>query len=500
MRDEITVLKWAAGAPGLLPKEPQFRAETLLRLVEAHNLSGRFLHQIRECPVDWLSHEVMQGLKEIHQEVRQQVARNITALSELRRHLPEETRIIIIKGISAYVLSGQDDIMRAGDIDLFSNNPDDVVQTLLDEGYIRTRAPFMHEIGEYTKGMTEFDIHGHFPVYSYSPALRDASLLPVHHAGRWQQSYQFQHSKITFEDLERHAHYGSHPYTRDVRITDPNLQAIIICAHAFMNYTNMWSISHREKAYVRLSELADLFSLAVHPSFTKERFLAYVASHQAKDAVEWAVCMAVSIFGKSPLPMPVPIGLGDSLPFGRFPRCLWWNFWSELSSKPDDFLTPHWLSMGWLGDQLGTNPLPIEGGRATTVPNIGDATYLSRCITQHAEPIPISFQVERVEWGIEAHLRVQLISPANLERVRIDLGDRATEWLYDVRENRQTVVGFPIISAFAYSDTEYDLTLRFARENSDTQQSIPMLIGVARETNGGELGDSTLIPITLGVE
>lgn len=500
MRDEIAVLKWAAGAPILLPNEPRIGAETLLRLVEAHNLSGRFLHRIRECRVEWLSHDLMQGLKEIHQEVKRQVARNIAALSELRRQLPEETRIIMIKGISAYALCDQDHIMRAGDIDLFSNNPSVVVETLLSEGYYQTRAPFMHELGEYSRGTTEFDIHEYFPVYGYSPALQNASLLPAHNAGRWQQSYQLQHTRITFEDLERHAQCGNQPATRDVRITDPNLQAIIICAHAFMNYTNMWSISHREKACVRLGELNDLFSLAAHPSFTKERFLAYVARYQAKDAVEWAACMALSVFGKSPLPMPSSISLGDPLPLGRFPRCLWWNFWSEVPSKPDDLLTTRWLSMDWLANQLGTNPVTVGGRQAATMPSTEGAACLARCITQHAEPIPITFQARRAEWGVEAHLRVQWTSPADLERVRIDLGDRATELIYDARENRRTTVGFPIISDFVCSGTEYQLTLRFSWGHPDTKKSIPMLIGVARQTDVGELSDSTLIPVALGVE
>ncbi len=429
------------------------------------------------------------------------MTRNATAFGELKRQLSDETRIILIKGISTYILSEQEETMRAGDIDLFSNNPDEVVQTLLKMGYIQTRAPFMHEIGEYTKGTTEFDIHEHFPVYGYTQALLASDLMPQHHAGIWQQSYHLQHSKITFEEFEQYAYCGRQPGTSHVLVPDPNLLAIIICAHAFMNYTNMWSISHREKACIRLGEIADLFSLATHPLFSKEQFLAYVNLYHARDAVEWAASVAVSVFGKNPLPIPVLIGLGDPLPAARFPRCLWWDFWANLSSETDDLLRTWWLSMDWVTEQIGANRFPARDGQTASYATVNaeNTLPLTRYITQLSDPIPLLLHVKKSDSGIVIHLQVHTTFQVDIERVRVDLGNIASEWIYAVNGNHQTLVGFPVISSFVHSHTGYELTLEFTWEmlglSNANEHTVALLIGVARQTNPNGLIASTLIPV-----
>lgn len=499
----IPFLKWAAGAATFIPDELEFDTSALLNLVDAHNLSGRFLRRINESNASWITPKLVEGVRHRHEETKCQLARNVTALSELRHQLSDKTRVILIKGISTYILTEREETMRAGDIDILSNNQNEVVRTLLRMGYTQTRLPFMHEIGEYTKDTTEFDIHDYFPVYGYTKALLERDLLPQHHERIWQQSYELQNSRITFEDLEQYANCGRQSNTSHVLVPDPNLLAVIICAHAFMNYTNMWSISHREKAYVRLGEIADLFSLAAHPSFSKQQFLAYVNRYQAHDAVEWAASIAVSVFGKNPLPIPVLIGLGEPLHAKRFPRCLWWNFWASLSSDTDDLLRTQWLSMGWMTEQIGANRLSVRDGQtvrfATT--NAEHALPLTRCITQTSELIPLLLHVEKSEKGIGIHLHVHTTSRVDMERVRIDLGDIAGEWIYVVNDNRQAMIGSPITSTFLYGSAGFDVSMELSWEtlrlSNLKMQSVALLIGVARQLNSGGVTASILLPLVI---
>ncbi|PIS15724.1 hypothetical protein COT62_02190, partial [Candidatus Roizmanbacteria bacterium CG09_land_8_20_14_0_10_41_9] len=292
-----SILQWAAGVKTELDPHIDFDTQTLLDLVDLHNLSGRFLFRVQREKADWVTPQLLRGLKDLHHDNRKKVIRNIQAFNKLREMLPLKTQVIVIKGVSTYVLCNQKEIMRAGDIDILSNDTSTVVQTLIKSGYRQTKAPFLHEIGEYSKDGIEFDIHDHFPVYSYSSELRNTSLFLPSQANIRQQNYSFISRLIAFSDLNRHAHRGKQPPLDNVVVTDPNLLAIIICAHTFMNYTNMWSISHRKKAYVRLSEIADLFSLSKHPDFDAKKFLEYTRHYRAQDSVEWAASVSMSIFG-----------------------------------------------------------------------------------------------------------------------------------------------------------------------------------------------------------
>jgi hypothetical protein len=155
-----------------------------------------------------------------------------------------------------------------------------------------------------------------------------------------------------------------------------------------LNYTNVWSISHREKAYVRLGEIADLFDLANHPEFRGEKFLSLVEQFNAGHAVAWAASVARSLFGKNPLPMSSTAQLDGDLPGGRFPCCLWWNFWAGLRFGADDLLARRWLDMASLVKQLGENTLGATGKYSTFD---GEATKpLRRLITLATAEDPVT--------------------------------------------------------------------------------------------------------------
>ena len=501
MPDHIPIIKWAAGAPVALPDDVDFNTNTLIDLVDAHNLSGQFLSRIRNNNPKWVTYDLVEGLNDLFFMTTTQVARNISAFTQLRQQLKfKKTNIIVIKGISTYVLSDESEIMHAGDIDLLSDNTNNVVQTLLDTGYRQTRTPFMHEIGEFTKDSTEFDVHDYFPVYGYSKTLLESDLSPLHQNEEWQQQgYSFPHNKITFFDMFKSANHGTRPETEPIVVPDANMLAMIISAHAFMNYTNIWSISHREKACVRLGEIIDLFALARHASFNPNRFISYVDYFNAHDAVEWAASTAVSVFGKNPLPISVSNNLGQPVSATRFPRCLWWNFWASLSSEPDELLKTKWLSMEWLIQRIGANHIPVsqESEKSYSTVNSDFYSPLRRYITQQPEPIPLVIQIRRSEKGLILNLQISSSFEFDTERIRFDLGSIACEWIYDVGRNCTKTVGYPMDLSFRCNASGYEIIAKLDLEEIVLPMKIVGLcIGVMRQA-GLNVLESILIPLEL---
>lgn len=498
------ILKWAAGSVSPLPPRVEFDEDMLLALVDAHNLSGRFLRRLANQEPPWVTPRLRGSLQDLHSETRSRIIENARAIRELGHRLPPPARVVIIKGMSTYILVRQDHTMRCGDVDVFCNDSAALSQTLTELGYQQTRGPFLYELGEYTKGAVEIDMHAYFPVYSYPPSLSSADMRPDHHPAAWHQSYQLQQREITYDDLSIDAIRSKSSETEGVIVPDPNMLALILCSHAFLNYTNMWSISHREKACVRLGEIADLFDLAEHLAFSRARFYQLVNRFGANDAVEWAACIAASLFGKNPLPVPIPVRLGDELPDGRFPRCLWWNFWIDLRSGTDELLQRQWLDMGSLITQLGANTLLAVEGRTGThsTVNAQSAKRLRRFITQAADksPVPLNLEVSRSEHGVRLDLQVET-EQGDADRVRVDFGHVASEWIHSVGSSQPSLVGAPATVSFAERGMGYGLAWEFSREvlgeSVLTEREFPLLVGVAKQSQQGGLIASTLVPLNV---
>lgn len=223
---------------------------------------------------------------------------------------------------------------------------------------------------------------------------------------------------------------------------------------------------------------------------------------EARDAVEWAASVAVSVFHKNPLPVPVPIAFGEPLPTAGFPRCVWWNFWADLPVETDDLFQTQWLSINQIVEQLGSNQLVGIIGktlRCATV-RFNDALLLARCITQLSQPIPVLIEIEVTNSSITIRLRVYMLSDADIERVRVDLGDSACEWTYEAMNGRSSLVGFPATTSLVYNDDHfYELSLHLPRRrlHLTCDQTIAMFIGIGRQTKSSRMINSTLIPLTV---
>ncbi|MDQ1353412.1 MAG: hypothetical protein QG657_3718 [Acidobacteriota bacterium] len=500
--DYSAILKWAAGCVKPLTGPLEFDEDVLINLVDKHNLSGRFMQKLTNHKGPSFTPKFNEALKDLHHETKSQVMRNINAFRSIKTQMPPSTGLIIIKGVSTYVLTSQEHTMRSGDIDLLSNDTTSLVRTLSEMAYQQTRAPFLHEIGEYTKGSIEVDIHDHFPVYGYTDSLLHTDLLPQNNPGIWRQSYTMKHTRITYDDLKKYSCQGNMSSTENVTAADPNILSVIICAHAFMNYTNMWSISHREKAYVRLGEIADLFDLVRHPAFADAYFLELVKQFQATDAVEWAANISSILFGKNPLPIHSSTALDEELPKSRFPRCLWWNFWADLPSGVNELIQKEWLAMDWLTKKLGANILASQGPSKTfsTIQHEG-CQLLKRFITQEKLPIPLALEMTISEIGIQIIIKILPGRQSDIERIRIDFGHIATEWTYSNNKQIQTQIGKHVDVKLNHQGMNCEVKFHYPWEllgqSIKKARKVPVLIGVGQQSDNDGLIASTLIPLEL---
>lgn len=499
--DHMAILRWVLNADKQ-PSYLEFDEDILIRLISIHNLSGRFIKKIQDHKVPLFSQNFIKSLREMHLQTKKQVINNIDSVRQIIKQLPFSTELVIIKGFSTYVLTGCESTMRSGDIDLLSNNPKLLVEILNKMGFEQTRDSFLHELGEYTKGEIELDIHNYFPVYSYTAPLLNTNLLPHKNSGTWNQSHKMKHVNISINDILEFSHIDEIANTLNIRVADPNVLALIICAHSFMNYTNMWSISHREKAYVRLSEIADLFDLVRHPKFDNKKFLSLVKRFEAIDSVEWVANITSSLLGQNPLPIHSSVSLNEELPIERFPRCLWWGFWANIPSGTDELIQNKWLSMKWLTNELGFNKLVFNnettGEQATF--NDNGSRVLGRLLTQKMTPIPLILEVSESKYGITVYLKVLSKIKADIERIRIDFGHVASELIYEVDNKQQSLVGAPAKINIREQCLEYEIwikftwnTLKFIQE----EMKICMLIGVGKQSVKNGLIDSILIPLVV---
>lgn len=173
-----SILKWAAGSTEQINSKIKYDTGTLLNLVDLHGLTGKFLYRIQREKVSWATPELLYSLKKLQFSTLMKINRNVKALFRLGKKLPKEKEIILIKGISTYLLTNKEETLRFGDMDILTNDHHTVLKVLLYQGYKQTKAPFMHELGEYSKNGVEFDIHDYFPIYAYSDELKK-QILPL---------------------------------------------------------------------------------------------------------------------------------------------------------------------------------------------------------------------------------------------------------------------------------------------------------------------------------
>jgi hypothetical protein len=413
------LLCWAAGNPAPLSGAIEFDEAELLNLVDLHALAGRFLRRLDFEHPSWASPALRSGLEDQLASINARLESHVQASAEIAGRLPDPSDVVLVKGISVFAVTGAPHTKRCGDIDLVCADADRLLAVLADLGYRRTRQPFLHEVGEFTSGMTEIDVHAYYPVYGYGGALRDADLDPAAHPGRWNQDRnEMALARIEHGDIRATARLGALP--AGVFVPDASILAIMLSAHMFMNFTNMWSISHRPKPYVRLAELSDLTDLAASDSFDAGRFRSLVDRYGAGDAVAWARWASLVLLESDPLPGPA-VTAADH----RFPRCLWWQFWACLPIDSDSLVRTDWYDMAGTVAALDGNPVTVTAGAPTQV-SVGE---LSRVLQLVPAARPASWELSIARSGDRLEVAIKLpLSPEPGERIRVDFGCLASEW------------------------------------------------------------------------
>jgi hypothetical protein len=503
------VLCWAAGLDVAPPDDLAVDSEVLLDLVGRHALTGRLLRRVESTPLPtWMSLDLHHQLISQYVAGRALLESHAESASEIASELRGEPEPVLVKGISTYLVTRQPHTVRCGDIDLVCADGERLIEVLTRLGYHRTRDPFMHEIGEFTRGQTEVDLHSYFPVHGYPGDLLTSDLDPARQNRVWHQpGHRMSMHRIEHQDLDRERLRRSAGRSGEVSVPDPCLLAIILCAHAFMNFTNVWSISHRAKPYVRLGELADLQDLASNPAFNRDRFLQLVQQFNASDAVRWAGWASTLLLGRNPLPSAALEPTAES-----FPRCLWWSFWANTPVAPEVLVNPGWLDLGDLVPALRGSVVHLTDG-ATGRLDVNPATQLYRQFRLQSDaPIPTwAVDVIVSDGGLTVAVGLPARSAAAIERVRVDLGSVATEWSLTSATGRQSVTGGHVSCRLGQGEQGRRLEIHYAgpsfgrsvgavRAGRIGPDGLSLLVGIADEDSAGIQTSSVLLPLTLRLD
>ncbi|MFJ3946323.1 nucleotidyltransferase family protein [Streptomyces griseoaurantiacus] len=445
------ILRWAAGAD-TVPEDDDFDDGVLLGLVGQHALSGRLERRLSAGPA-WLRRRLGGPVVAMHASTVALAEAHMRAVGRIVAGLGEQPPPVLVKGIAAGLLTGCRHLLRCGDIDLVCADGRPLIETLTRLGYERTRDPFLHELGEFTRAGVEIDVHAYLPVPGYG-AVRDADLTPPEHARTWYQPRRAPSLHAIRHD--RLMECGTVTVGR-VTVPDPCVLAIVLCAHAFLNFTNMWSLSHRAKPYVKLAELADLQALVRHEAFDTRRFLTLVEDLDAGDAVRWAGWASTVLLGRNPL--PVPAGTGP------FPRCLWWDFWARLPVDEESLLLPDWFDVAAVTSVLGSR-IELDTGRPTPSWTV---------------------EVRRDGDGVTVEVGLPERTDAATERGRVDFGASGTEW---------ALAGGQLSALGGHDTCELLAGRRVRLRYRGPQAGGEVLVGVAEQDASGALLSAVLRPAT----
>lgn len=399
------LLAAATERPELLPEEID-DAERLLARIAEHRLMGRCRRLRPALEARGYPGELMTSIDTLCRASESEFRRNGAAVEGVYRALGEGLGVMI-KGFSSFLLTGDDATLRCGDVDLVVPDGNPVIAHLLSTGYAQTRAPFMHELGEFTRDGVEFDLQRGFPVSRYphgKSGLGDRAITP------WGL---VQACEIGFDDLRRARVAVS---TDGGRLWVPSLEmaVLIAAAHAFMNYTNVWSISHRKKAWLRLAELADIREMALAPGFSRARFKRLVERFRAHDVVAWTDWIWTRL-GSGPV-----LAGGGCATRADFPLNLWWNLW--IASRPAiaSLLTDRWYPLADLARQIEAacrDPQPEHFGERRTLTPLWEAPGRRGVIRATTRRTRERFEIALDGLPPRALLRLRLEAPGIAEEL-----------------------------------------------------------------------------------
>lgn len=401
------LLLWASGANVSHPPfGPDAHSQVVDRLQE-QCLLGRY---IARCEDARAADPLVGLVRQRQQAVERQVRLQSRVLVEIASQ-PEVEQVAVMKGMATFALTGDRASIRTGDIDIVSTMGRELPSVLSRLGFEQTRSAFGHELGEYVRDGVEVDVHDFFPVTS-PPA---EATKQIANRGRTICAGRAATSRLNALALLSTSRQTDRGEARGISTVGIEAQTAILAAHAFMNYTNVWSISHRAKPYIRLGELLDIELLLSDSSFDHDRFEDLVESTALLPALEF-----VSATGRALLDRPLVSGIQENahLP----PRCFWWNLWLAHPARIEQLLRKHWFCLDDLLEKTGvTYVRPNDHASALDGKTAG---VLSTSAGAACPWVAVNSSGHATSVSVSLGPRL----PVHKYRVRVDGGTWATEW------------------------------------------------------------------------
>lgn len=480
------LLAVAADRPDLLPNRLS-DIDRLTDRIREHRLEGRCRRQARHFEARGYQKTLFDAVNVLCEATQGDFARNREAVEAMAARMDPDFGVVI-KGFSTYLLTGDRATLRCGDIDVIIAESAPVIEYLFRCGFGQTRPPFLHEIGEFSRDGIEFDLQWGFPVCRYPDALNDGSEDPLRACGLMAT----EHIDAGFIRANSEA-----VALGDGRIRVPTVElAVLIAAsHAFMNYTNIWSISHRRKAWLRLAEFADILDLRSSSAFSAARFRELVLRFRAEDVVAWtdsvwARFSGQALFTDVNLPPPHPSVL---------PCCLWWNLWIRLEPPTRLLLREEWFPMESVFQILERSV--VGGVREGYGRGAPDGTTLLPLLWE-AEDWRGVFRFLCVFVGnsLKLILHFEPTGHAPRFRIRVDAGVQAEEITADAADGeiRISNTALPVRASISHSEitVELDLSgLHFDRRWNRGGKSCGYVGAAAEES--GRIAACTAFPFRL---
>jgi hypothetical protein len=310
---ETAILLWAAGADIDLPQFSGSNSERLLyllgvdeqrvlHLINVHNLAARFAARAARERPGWCSRGLLQGVFKLRNEACDRFAQHTRFLRDIALgNRSSGCPPVVLKGCSTIALTADSANLRFSvDIDLLAHDPGELESCLIACGFTASRHDASeHEFSSLRCGGLNVEIHRYFPIWSYPLAVSRANLAPRRHRGVWLQSFPNRvQTEIRYHDVLARSTVGTTCDTAPIRVGDPAMCVLILCAHEFRNYLEP---SARRPVAVQLGVLASIRDITRLPDFDWTAFRSLVHLLHGEDSLAFVGALLATYFADTRL-------------------------------------------------------------------------------------------------------------------------------------------------------------------------------------------------------
>lgn len=504
---EGDILLWAAGSPRPLPQIDHFSFPLVMDGIQYHRLTHRFAARAEQQKPDWWTPLVRLTVNAMKEGTNKRFQVQSDALHAIASAFAEmsEFPIIGIKGNTTYALTGEEqDIRSTTDLDLFTRDPQMLIQTLKRAGFIESPPKGAHEIAQMTRDDICIDLHDYFPVPVPNFSLDNPEILdPALHPGHWVQNVNIEDYQIRYDDLLKDAVQSEAPVTRGLRFPGVNMSLLILCAHTFQDYGYKWL----DWSKLRLVSLAEVYDLMGHAQFNYHYFLALAQQFGGEQAIQYiSYCLRAFFADTTSLPTATAHKYNTPQQHFRFPQRLWRLFWAVLDVPMDVFLVNQGkIPLKLTLEQLGANTVVATGPgtqqRLYTTHNAWSGDYLERVIFlyQRSLAMPIQYAVSYDDANITFKISPGYKAPDIADHMRLTFDKGYIAIVYDKYKNELTTAGFKCNVAVEHSEDGYtvNVSLPLASIGVSPLLSTPMWFGIIQINRTGEMVSGALIPMNI---